>query len=110
MTGTLSSKGQITIPKRIRERLGLKAGDRVTWTVTDKGEVKLTPKTKSVLEIGGCLKHLAGKTPVSVEMMKQGIREAAVRSHLKSMGGKAQRKQRTDSRKQSASRRSGKRR
>jgi len=33
----LTSKGQITIPKEVRERLGLKDQDRVLFTVDDEG-------------------------------------------------------------------------
>ena len=84
MTGTLSSKGQITIPKQIRNRLGLKAGDRVTWAITDSGEIKITPKTKSALAIGGCLKHLSRRKPVSVEQMNRSIKKAAAEADRKS--------------------------
>ena len=32
-TSTLSTKGQVVIPKDVRERLGLRAGDRIEFTV-----------------------------------------------------------------------------
>jgi antitoxin PrlF len=35
----LTSKGQVTIPKHIREKLGVGPGDRVTFAANDKGEV-----------------------------------------------------------------------
>ncbi|TIN01047.1 MAG: AbrB/MazE/SpoVT family DNA-binding domain-containing protein, partial [Mesorhizobium sp.] len=31
----LSSRGQLTIPKKVRDALSLKAGDTVAWTVMD---------------------------------------------------------------------------
>ncbi len=35
LTSTVSSKGQVTIPREIRTRLGLKEGDRVEFVVED---------------------------------------------------------------------------
>src|SRR3954447_13626549 len=43
-TCTLTSKGQITIPKAIRERLGIAAGDKLKVTVTPKDEIVFTPR------------------------------------------------------------------
>ena len=39
----ITCKGRVTIPKAIRERLGLKAGDRVKWFVHPDGGVVLLP-------------------------------------------------------------------
>ena len=39
--GTLTKKGQVTIPKRVRDRLGLKPGSEVEFTLTDDGYVAL---------------------------------------------------------------------
>jgi AbrB family looped-hinge helix DNA binding protein len=41
-SSTISSKGQITVPLEIRDRLGLKAGDRVEFVV-DRGQTVLRP-------------------------------------------------------------------
>lgn len=37
MTSTVSSKGQVTVPKAVRDRLGLRAGTVVAFEVTDAG-------------------------------------------------------------------------
>lgn len=37
MTSTISSKGQLTVPKRVRDRLGLRAGTTVEFELTDTG-------------------------------------------------------------------------
>ncbi len=37
MTSTISSKGQITVPKGVRDRLGLRAGTTVEFELTDNG-------------------------------------------------------------------------
>lgn len=52
---TITSKGQVTIPKQVRDRLGVKAGDRVTFTVLPDGVVLLRAKVGSIKDIGGLL-------------------------------------------------------
>jgi AbrB family looped-hinge helix DNA binding protein len=37
MTSTISSKGQVTVPKGVRDRLGLRPGTTVEFELTDKG-------------------------------------------------------------------------
>jgi AbrB family looped-hinge helix DNA binding protein len=44
MDSAITSKGQATIPKTIREHLGLKPGDRVKFFVHPNGSVVLLPK------------------------------------------------------------------
>ena len=41
---TLTSKGQVTIPKRIREKLGLEAGTEVEFILDDDGSLRVRPK------------------------------------------------------------------
>ncbi len=43
---TVTSKGQITLPKQLRERLGLHAGSQVDFVVNAAGEVVLQPAKK----------------------------------------------------------------
>lgn len=43
-TATITSKGQVTIPKRIREQLQLEAGDQLEFVVTQDGELTVRPK------------------------------------------------------------------
>jgi AbrB family looped-hinge helix DNA binding protein len=50
-TSTLTSKGQITIPKEIRERLHLKTGSRLEFIIGSSGQVilqSLTPDFRSI--------------------------------------------------------------
>ena len=41
MISRLSSRSQVTIPKRIREKLGLKPGDRIVYVVSRGGGVSI---------------------------------------------------------------------
>ena len=41
MASNLTSKGQVTIPKKIREYLGLKVGAPVTFQRLDNGEIAI---------------------------------------------------------------------
>ncbi|MBK1706963.1 AbrB/MazE/SpoVT family DNA-binding domain-containing protein [Halochromatium glycolicum] len=54
-TATLTTKGQITIPKHIRDRLMLHAGDKLDFTLTETGDVLLKPVTRRVDEVFGRL-------------------------------------------------------
>ncbi len=65
---TLTSKGQTTIPKEIREGLGIKPGDRITFTLMPDGTVSMRAKTKSVMELAGML-HKKGRKPVPIEKL-----------------------------------------
>jgi antitoxin PrlF len=43
MATTITSKGQVTIPKHIRDALGLRPGSAVDFAVDDEGQVVLLP-------------------------------------------------------------------
>jgi AbrB family looped-hinge helix DNA binding protein len=61
---TLTSKGQTTIPKEIRDSLGLKPGDRMTFTLMPDGTVVMRVKSRSVMDLAGLL-HRKGRKPVA---------------------------------------------
>ncbi len=63
---TLTSKGQTTIPKDIRDSLNMKTGDRMTFTLLADGTVIMRLKNKSLLELAGML-HRPDQATVPVE-------------------------------------------
>ena len=67
---TLTSKGQTTIPKEIRDSLGIKPGDRMTFTLMLDGTVVMRVKRKSVVDLAGVL-HKKGRKPVSIAQMSR---------------------------------------
>jgi AbrB family looped-hinge helix DNA binding protein len=71
---TLTSKGQITIPKAVREGLRLHTGDKIEFILSDGAEARLRPVTRKVDEVFGRL-HQAGRKGVSVEVMDEGIKK-----------------------------------
>jgi AbrB family looped-hinge helix DNA binding protein len=71
---TLTIKGQVTIPKAIREGLRLQSGDKVEFVLADGEEARLRPVTKKVDEVFGRL-HKSGRKPVSIKAMDEGIRK-----------------------------------
>ena len=73
-TSTLTSKGQITLPKAIRDRLGLHAGDVLEFRFDAAGQVVLRPLAESAVDrVAGRLRHLAGERPVTVEEMRAAV-------------------------------------
>ena len=61
----VTQKGQITIPKEIRDELGIHVGDEVSFRRTHRGTVEVVRVVRSspFRRYKGALKHLRGKNP-----------------------------------------------
>ena len=70
---TLTTKGQVTIPKEIRESLKLHTGDKIEIIITKKREAIIRPISKKVDDIYRKL-HKSGREAVSLEVMNDAIR------------------------------------
>jgi len=70
---TLTSKGQITLPKVIREQLQLQPGDRVEFLVGPDGQITVWPVTSNVTILKGLIPK--PKQPVSLEAMRTTIKQ-----------------------------------
>ena len=67
---TVTSKGQITIPKVVRERLHLEPGDKVYFDVQDDGSVSMVTRKRPVESLFGMLKaSVKPKRPITIEEM-----------------------------------------
>lgn len=75
-TSTLTSKGQVTVPKAIRERLGLQEGDVLEFSVDETGCLLVRPRQGSA-GVCGTLRDFASRKPVTVEAMKEAVRRRA---------------------------------
>ena len=73
---TLSTKGQLVIPKEVRDFLRVAPGDRIDFVVHDDGQVTIRPAVLDIHELRGLL-HSPGRTCVSVEDMKRAVRDRA---------------------------------
>jgi len=73
---TLSTKGQLVVPKEVRDFLRLRPGDRIDFVVRDDGQVSIRPAVVDVRALRGML-HRAGRAAVSVEQMKRAVRARA---------------------------------
>ena len=73
ITATITSKGQITLPKAVRDTLRLRSGDKIAFVINEQEEAVMKPVTKSVDQVFGLL-HNKGQKAVSVEEMDQAIK------------------------------------
>ncbi|MDH6062208.1 AbrB/MazE/SpoVT family DNA-binding domain-containing protein [Chrysosporum bergii ANA360D] len=75
-SATITTKGQVTIPKEIRDYLNLDTGSKVDFVIDENGIVKLIPLNIPVKKLSGIL-HRKGMKPATLEEMEQAISEAA---------------------------------
>ena len=68
----ITSKGQITLPKEIRDALGLRAGDRVTFVLRDDGTAVMSPRKARLEQLFGRVKPQ--KQGVSLDDMEEAIK------------------------------------
>ena len=74
MKSTLTSKGQATIPKEVRDHLHLKPGDQVKFFINPDGSVAILP-TLPITALKGMLR--SRRSPLSLEEMEAAIAEGA---------------------------------
>ncbi len=75
----ITSKGQITIPKSVREELGLREGDSVVFRIEDARAV--ISKTPNFLELAGSVPTPPGKEGLTWEEIRQEARQALARKY-----------------------------
>jgi AbrB family looped-hinge helix DNA binding protein len=74
-TATLTSKGQITLPRQVREHLKVDTGDTVDFVIGDDGVVQVRAGDVDVTDLKGLLKQ-PGRRPVTLEDMDAAIGRA----------------------------------
>lgn len=80
---TISSKGQVTIPKKIRDFLNVRTFDKITFIPLKDGQVLITTSQNSATSLFGMLKHRKPKKPVSIEEMETIIRVRRAKRGMK---------------------------
>jgi antitoxin PrlF len=76
-SSTITSKGQITVPKDVRDALGVRPGDRLAFRVSEDGTVTVEAETVDIRSLRGIVKSKV--RGVTVEAMNDTIRRAASR-------------------------------
>ncbi len=74
---TVTYKGQITLPKAVREQLGVQAGDRVSFREIDGGMIVVEADTVDLMELRASIKPR--RRGVSVEDMTRAVHAAVAR-------------------------------
>jgi len=80
MLATLTSKGQVTLPKEIRDALKLDAGTKLDFSLQSDGSVNVRPLKNSVASLFGILKRPGGKA-FSIEEQKASVGRALAEKH-----------------------------
>ena len=73
----VTSKGQTTLPKVVREALGVVPGDRLRYVILDNDEVRIIP-VRPLMRLFGAFRH-AGP-PVSLDAMDRAVLDGAADS------------------------------
>ncbi len=76
-TATVTSKGRITVPKQVRQRLHLKPGDRVAFLERPDGSIEFAAERVDLMSLEGILKPR--RRGVTVEAMHEAIRRRFAR-------------------------------
>jgi AbrB family looped-hinge helix DNA binding protein len=77
---TLTSKGQITIPKEVRELFGLNDGDRVGF-ISESGWIIMVPLKGNILDLYGSVPH-KGKT-IDFNKLREKVKRAITKKYKK---------------------------
>ena len=83
-SATVTSKGQVTVPADIRRRLGLKAGDRLDFHLTDSGKLTVVAtKRRSILESRDDLPRLTLGRPLTQRDIDDAIGDEMVAQEMR---------------------------
>ncbi len=74
-TATITSKGQVTLPRAVRADLGVSAGDRLDFVRLDDGNYAIVPASHSIRALKGVI--VRPEKPVSLEEMEAAIEAGA---------------------------------
>lgn len=77
-TATITSKGQLTLPKEVRDRLGVHPGDKIDFVFSTDGQLVVKPRTIHVEQLFGLLHRKGGKA-LTLEQIEAGIAEGAAK-------------------------------
>ncbi len=73
--GKMTSKGQTTVPKEVRDFLGLEEGTQVEWIVED-GKATVKPRTLRAIDLAGFLGKPPNGRHYTIEELNRSVGEA----------------------------------
>lgn len=79
-TSTATSKGQVTIPKPIRDVLGIKEGTPIDWSL-DGDQLRVRARTQRLVDFAGMLKPLSNGRSATIEDMHDAVLDEAAERH-----------------------------
>ena len=75
MLGTsVTSNGQVTVPKEVRDALGIRTGDKV-YFVADQDRAIMVPIKGDIWSVRGALQKYAKKKPLNWKKVRKEIKE-----------------------------------
>lgn len=80
MIVTLTSKGQLTLPKAIRDQMKLDAGSKLDFSVKDDGTLQARPLNRSIDSIIGMARR-PGRRAVTIAEMNAAVGDALAEKH-----------------------------
>lgn len=83
-SSTMTSKGQITIPKDVRADLGLEAGSTVLFVKVGEGSYRMVARTGRIQDLAGILQR-SHQRPLTIDEINESIAEAAAESGLRGL-------------------------
>lgn len=86
LEATITSKGQVTLPKAIRDQLRLRDGQRLRFSIDDGNRVVIVPVAKRLGELHGMLPK--PKRVISLDEIDETIGRAAVERFQRALSGK----------------------
>ena len=75
MLASMTDKGQVTVPKDIRDRLGIAAGSKLDFEVQDDGTIRVRVLVRGAGNLFGLVRR-PGMAPRSIDAMDEGIAAA----------------------------------
>lgn len=78
ISGKMTSKGQITIPKELRDKLNVSEGDQFKFLISEKdGNVRMEPIKRKLL--GDAIGRIRASEPINLEKMREMVHEEAAK-------------------------------
>ena len=68
---TMTSKGQLTVPKKVRDRMKIHAGDKLEFIFDETGNCRIVPVTSSLKQLKGIVQK--PRRTVSLKAMQDAI-------------------------------------